>query len=124
MKQRILRAMARANDDPEFALAARLWDGDVLFASGAEAVRMRVAGGRVASVDEATSDATAMIRVSGPPDGWAKALQAVPPAFYHDLYGAMAQHGFTIQGRVEDVGPYYRALSRLVELAREDGAAH
>ena len=122
MKDQMLSALKRANDDAEFAIAARMWNADVVFASGADAVRMTVHEGRIGEVAAAAPDASATIRVSGPADGWAKALQRVPPAFYHDLYGAMMHHGFTIEGPVEEVGPYYRAISRLIEIARDEGA--
>jgi hypothetical protein len=122
MKERMLRAISRANDDAEFGIAARMWNADVVFASGDDAVRMTVREGRIAAVNAAHDGGNTAVRVSGPPEGWEKALQPLPPAFYHDLYGASVHHGFRIEGRVEDVGPYYRALSRLIELAGENGA--
>lgn len=52
-----------ANDDAEFALAARMWDGDVLFASGEDCVRMTVRAGRVTEVVGSAAGAAAVIRI-------------------------------------------------------------
>lgn len=72
---------ALVNDDAEFALAARMWDGDVLFASGEDAVRMTVHGGRVTEVVQSVPDAAAQIRVIATADVWEKMLRPMPPAF-------------------------------------------
>jgi hypothetical protein len=124
MKERALRLLpVTANDDGEFKIAARLWDGDVVLVSGADAVRLVVKGGRVIEASAATPDADAQIRVVGPAEGWAKMLQPAPPPFYQDLYGAQIHHGFVIHGAIEDVGPYYPALRRLIELLRKDAGS-
>jgi hypothetical protein len=107
-----------ANGDGEFTIAARMWDADVVFASGDRAVRMIVSDGRITGVQAAPAGAAAQIRVTGPAEGWPKMLSAVPPPFYQDLFGASLHHGFTIEGKIEDVYPYYPALRRLVELLR------
>jgi hypothetical protein len=121
MKERALRLLpATANDDGEFKIAARLWDGDIVLVSGADAVRFVVKSGHVVEAAAAAADTEAQIRIVGPAEGWVKLLQAVPPPFYHDLYGAQVHHGFTIHGAIEDVGPYYPALRRLIELLRAD----
>jgi len=111
-----------ANNDGEFALAARMWDADVVFVSGDDAVRVSVRDGRIGEIAPAAPDAAAAIRVRGPADGWRKMLQPAPPPFYQDLYGAAIHHGFAIEGRIEDIGPYYPALRRLIELLRVDGS--
>jgi hypothetical protein len=122
VKERALRLLpGAANEDGEFAVAARMWDADVVFVSGADAVKMSVRDGKIASVTAAAADATATVRVSGPEDGWRKMLQPVPPPFYQDLFGAGIHHGFLIDGEIESVYPYYPALRRLVELLRENG---
>jgi hypothetical protein len=108
-----------ANADGEFAIAARMWDAQVVFASERDAVRFDVRDGRVKSASEVSVDSAAPVRVRGSADGWAKLLQASPPPFYQDLFGAAVHHGFTIEGDVETVYPYYAALRRLIELARE-----
>jgi hypothetical protein len=45
-------------------------------------------------------------------------LEPVPPPFYQDLFGAVAHHGFMFAGRIEDVGPYYPAIMRIIALMR------
>ena len=124
MKDRTLRLLpAAANEDGEFAIAARMWDSDVMLVSGTDAVRLTVRGGRITHVDAAAAHATAPIRIAGPPEGWEKLLRLVPPPFYQDLFGAAAHHGFTIDGAIEDVYPYYPALRRLIEILRINGAS-
>ena len=109
---------ALANDDAEFALAARMWDGDVLFASGEDAVRMTVRAGRVTEVTQSVPAAPAQVRIIATADAWEKMLRPVPPAFYQDLFGAAARHGVLLLGDPADVFPYYPALRRLIELLR------
>jgi hypothetical protein len=109
-----------ANDDGEFAIAARMWDADVIFASGGNAVRVSIAGGQVTDVASASNADVAQIRISAPADGWAKMLEPLPLPFYQDLFGASIHHGFTIEGKIEDVYPYYPALKRLIELLRAE----
>lgn len=106
------------NDDPEFALAARTWDGDVLFASDGDALRMTVRGGRVSDVAAADADTPAQVRIVATPDAWEKMLRPLPPPFYQDLFGAASRHGVLLLGQPEDLFPYYPALRRLMELLR------
>ena len=121
MKERALsRLPAAANDDGEFKIAARLWDGDVVLVSGDDVVRLTVTAGRITEATAAPANTDAQIRIAGPAEGWAKMLQPLPPPFYQDLYGAQIHHDFAIQGAIEDVGPYYPALRRLIELLRAD----
>ncbi|MDP9235891.1 MAG: hypothetical protein M3P30_00580 [Chloroflexota bacterium] len=102
MRDRAMRLLpAAANDDGEFAIAARMWDADVMLVSGADAVRLTVRAGVITEAAPAPSDAAAPIRIVGPPDGWEKLLRAVPPPFYQDLFGAAAHHAFTIEGAIE-----------------------
>jgi hypothetical protein len=95
-----------------------MWTGDVMFVSDNDAVQVAVRDGRVDTIAPAAADAASMIRIAGPNAGWAKMLAPVPPPFYQDLFGAAAHHGFTIGGHIEDVGPYYPALRRIIELLR------
>ena len=113
---------AAASEDGEFAIAGRMWDADVMLVSGADAVRL-TRGGRITEVANSSAGAPAPIRIVGPPDGWEKLLRAVPPPFYQDLVGAVAHHGFTIVGAIEDVYPHYAALRRLIEILRINGAS-
>ncbi len=123
MKDRVMRLLpAAANEDGEFAIAARLWDADILLVSGAQAVRLAVRGGAMTEVTASSAGATAPVRIAGPPEGWEKLLRPVPPPFYQDLFGAAAHHGFTIEGAIEDVYPYYPALRRLIEILRTERA--
>jgi len=112
-----------ANADGEFAVAARMWDGDVVFVSDSDAVRLSMKNGRLDAVAAVAADSAAQIRVRGPAEGWEKLLRREPPPFYQDLFGAATHHGFAIEGKIEDLGPYYPALRRLIELLRNDGGS-
>src|SRR4051794_6625974 len=101
---------ALANDDPEFSLAARMWDADVLLVSGTDAVRMTVADGRMTHVVASRVDAPSQIRISAEPDVWENMLRAVPPPFYQDLFGAAARHGVLLEGQILDLYAYYPAM--------------
>jgi hypothetical protein len=119
MKERLLSVLpAAANADAEFALAARMWDADVVFSDGGDALKMVVRDGVVRDVAACEPGAAAQIRISGAPGGWEKLLMPIPPAFYQDLFGAAQRHDFVLEGRIEDIGPYYPALRRVIELAR------
>jgi hypothetical protein len=119
MKERLLAVLPMAaNADPEFAHAARMWDGDVVFSDGAEAVKMLVRGGVVEAAATCAPGTPAQIRISATPSGWEKMMMKIPPAFYQDLFAAASRQDFVLDGRIENIGPYYPALRRLVELAR------
>ena len=121
MKDRALSRLPHAaNNDGEFTLAARLWDGDIVLVCDDDAVRLALKAGRMESAAAASKDAPAQIRIVASADGWSKMLQPQPPPFYHDLMGAQIHHGVRLQGAIEDVGPYYPALRRLIELLRAD----
>jgi hypothetical protein len=123
LEQLMLRALPdAANDDAEFAIAARMWDADVVFASDGNAVKMSIADGRITDIASVPRASTAEICISGPEDGWTKMLAPLPAPFYQDLFGASIHHGFTIEGEVEAVYPYYPALRRLIELLRVEAA--
>jgi hypothetical protein len=122
MKEAMQRALAKANDDPEFRIAARMWNADLAFAAGDDVVRTSIRDGRV-TVSSSAANGVPSIRVVGPADGWARMLRRVPPPFYQDLFGATIYHGFEIDGAVEHFGPYYAAIRRLLDIAREEGEA-
>jgi hypothetical protein len=121
MRERALsRLPDAANNDGEFKLAARLWDGDVVLVSGDDAVLLSMTGGRMAEASVVAKDRAAQIRIVGTDEGWAKMLTPHPPAFYQDIMAAATHHGFQFHGAMEDVGPYYPALRRLIELLRAE----
>ena len=109
---------ALVNEDPEFKLAARMWHGDVVFASGDDALRMTVRDGRVTEVVPSAAGAAAQVRIAATEDVWEQMLRPAPPPFYHDLFGAVARHGVVLAGEPTDVFPYYPALRRVIELLR------
>lgn len=110
----IPRLCEAANSDPEFRLAARLWDGTLRIDVGADVHLLNLSAGR-ATPGEAGAAFSYDVRVAGPAEGWREMLAPVPRAFYHDLSAAAARHGFALEG---DSDAYYPALRRLVELLR------
>ena len=106
-----------ANADFEFRNAARFWTATVRFDIGAEVHTVALKDGEVVEggLDHAFSYD---VRIVATPETWHEMLAPVPRPFYHDLSAARL-HGLQIEAAPEVFGPYYPALRRLVELARE-----
>jgi hypothetical protein len=118
------RLQAAANADPEFLIAARDWSATLSLESPSRALRVEIAGGRVAGCREGATGQPATITVVGPDDGWAQFLAAVPRPFYQDLLGGCVQHhGFTVAGDMLALSAYYQASQRLFALMRAVRAA-
>lgn len=110
---------ASANADPEFRLAARYWYATLSFESGARALRMTIADGRLVTCEEAGVGQPATITVAAPDAAWKAFLAPVPRPFYQDLLGGCVQHhGFTVAGDLLSLSAYYQAMQRLVALMR------
>jgi putative sterol carrier protein len=75
------------NDDSEFRIASRFWDGSLQFEFGAEVCRLELRGGEVASIDAtASTPGRGDVVVKAPIEDWAKLLEEVPPPFYQEFY--------------------------------------
>ncbi len=106
-----------ANADFEFRNAARSWSATVRFDIGAEVHTVTVKGGEI--VDAGPDGAFSYdVRIVMTSETWHEMMAPVPRPFYHDLSAARL-HGLQIEAAPEVFGPYYPALRRLVELARE-----
>lgn len=114
---------ARANEDGEFRIAARLWTAQLRLDAGEDRVRLRIENGALRTVEPCAPEATCDARIAAPPEEWARLLEACPRPFYQDLFGALTHHGFRIDGDLEGFFAYYPAVRRLVELLREARAA-
>jgi hypothetical protein len=120
MRKSLLRGLdSAANDDPEFRIAARLWNGAVRLALGEDAHVIRVKDGQIASIVPDAEGAGAWdVSISAPAEDWDRFLDPVPKPFYQDLWGATIHHGFEMTGDLEALLPYYPAMRRLFELMR------
>jgi len=112
-----------ANDDPEFAIAARYWYTTLKLTMGENKYMVFVANGRIAGIDAAPAlmeDWDYDFCISAPLEEWEKLLQPVPPPFYQALLPAVLLHGFDFGGDFQTFCSYYRAFSRLIEIMREN----
>ncbi len=108
------------NDDPEFRLTARYWDGALEFAIGETSYVVALANGEVTSVStpERSAPEPAHVVVTAPVEDWAKLLQDPPPPFYHDFYPATCWHEFRFGGDSDYLWAYYAAIRRSAEILR------
>lgn len=107
------------NQDSEFRIAGRYWDGSLRFEFGATVCRLTLEGGEVVSVDAgAPEPGRGDVVVSAPVEDWAKLLEAVPAPFYHEFYPASMHHAFRLEGDPDYIWPYYWALRRSGEVLR------
>lgn len=105
-----------ANLDAEFREAARMWNARLCLRADQQAHLVRIEDGRVAAIEAGAADYD--VRISGPAAGWGELLALVPRPFYQDLWGAMAHHGFAVDGDERSFHAYYPAARRLLELLR------
>jgi hypothetical protein len=108
------------NEDPEFALAARLWSAGVRLDVGGRKHLLTVRDG---VVEQFTDDPDPFdpytITIGGPEEGWGHLLQAMPPPFYQDFWGAFFRHDFEMGGDLELLYVGYGAVRRMLEVMRE-----
>jgi hypothetical protein len=113
------RVRELANQDGEFAIAARLWDATIGIDAGDTPHVLEIRGGRIVRFErDQGRAANCDFRIAAPADEWAEMLTPVPHAFFHDLFAAMSREHFTIEGDLMPMFPYYPALRRLVEIMR------
>jgi hypothetical protein len=107
------------NEDPEFAIAARLWNAGVRFNVGDQRYLVTVVNGTVAEFsDHPDPFDPYAITIGGPEDGWAHLLEPTPPPFYQDFWGAFFRHGFEMGGDLELLYGGYGAVRRMLEVMR------
>ena len=114
------RIREAANSDPEFAIAARFWNGDVRMDVGAQAHALRMKDGRIAAFEKLATPpdgASWDLWIAAPPEAWEQMLQPVPRPFWQDFMAA-ARQGVVLAGDPACFGPYYPALRRLLEIMR------
>ncbi len=110
-----------ANLDEEFRIAARLWSATLRLEASGEAQRIEIVDGCVTEAGPASEPTgePGEVRIAASAEGWSEFLAPVPRPFYQDLWGALAHHGFRVEGDPERLWPWYPAAQRLFQLLRE-----
>jgi hypothetical protein len=107
------------NDDSEFRIAGRFWDGSLRFEFGTQVCRLELRGGEVVSIDDAAPvTGRGDVVVKAPIEDWSKLLEEIPPPFYQEFYPASMHHGFRLEGDPDYIWPYYWVLRRSGEILR------
>jgi hypothetical protein len=108
------------NEDPEFRLMARFWDGALEFKIGDVPYVATLSQGEVVSISHEGSrdNEPRHVVISAPVEDWAMLLQDPPPPFYHDFYPATVWHGFQFGGDNDYLWAYYAAIRRSAEILR------
>jgi hypothetical protein len=107
------------NEDSEFRIAGRYWDGSIRFEFGADVYRLQLQGGEVVAIDSGAPTAgRGDVVIKAPVEDWAKLLEKIPPPFYQEFYPASTHHGFRLEGDHDYIWPYYWALRRSAEILR------
>ena len=78
---------ARANDDGEFRLHARLWTATVRLGIGHRNYKMRIDDGSVRSIERWPGGVATDLAIHAPQTDWEAMLAKTPRPFYQDLYG-------------------------------------
>jgi hypothetical protein len=107
------------NDDAEFRHAARYWDASLRLGIGGESLCVRIEDGRVADVRPSASGDPVSVAIDGPVAEWEKLLAPVPRPFYQSVYAAAIHHGIQFSGDPVDMYAYLGAVTRLVDVLRE-----
>jgi hypothetical protein len=110
---------AALNEDPEFRLAARYWDGAIELHVDDERCVVTLSEGRVVDVSASGRGRANPVVISAPAEDWAQLLQARPRPFYQDFHAASAHHGFRLGGDVETLWAYYAAVRRSADILRQ-----
>lgn len=117
----------RFNNDPEFRINARYWNGALEFGIDSSSYVLTLTNGVITSLDSAStsaeshvaSSAPGRVRIGAPASDWEIFLRDPAPPFYLDYYSASLHHGFDLSGDPDTLWAYYPAIRRTSELLRE-----
>src|SRR6476661_7976118 len=105
------------NSDPEFKLAGRFFDKNILLAVGERSCIVKIRDGVIREIQK---DPTFMnpwdFFIRGSAEAWEKFLQMKPPPFFTDLYGCIARKNFEIGGDIEAALAHFSAIARMLEI--------
>ncbi len=119
------RVRARANDDPEFTLAARHWNMTIRLDVGEAPYMLEIRDGRITgfvAIDSAHAARLGHdVRIAAPARDWREFLRPVPRPFFQDLFAALEREHFEFQANDPfHFMAYYPAARRLFELMRAE----
>ncbi len=108
------------NQDTEFRLQARYWDGSLTFVFGDDVYLLRLRDGEIKSVESKMGAKAAIgdVVVSAPVSDWDLMLKKVPQPYYQDFYPALTHHSFKLEGDPDYIWPYYAAIRRSGQVLR------
>ena len=114
-----------ANNDSEFRIAARFWTTVLHVGVGDLSYLVRIKDGVIDGVARCEPSPqlwdqwTAWkISISAPLEDWRNFCEPVPRPFYQDLFGAVAHHGFRVEGEKEGFFQYFPAIRRMLDIVR------
>ncbi len=103
-----------ANNDAEFSLAARNWTMTLRLDMAPETYLLHIRDGQLVEIArwrQARKLWTSwQVAIAAPAADWQQFLAPMPKPFYQDIWGAVIHHGFTLEGDLESLYPYYPAL--------------
>ncbi len=118
------RVRERLNQDPEWAIVARYWNGRVRFFADKDEYFMVIQDGRVVSFDAGTDGyQSSTIHIGGPRSTWLKMVESIPAPLFQDFFPASIHHGMILGGDLVSLYSYYGALSRFLVVLRQETAS-
>jgi len=107
----------KCQNDGEFCLAARYWNGGINLEIGGQRISIQVNEGAVAK-GEASEGA---LTFKGSEDFWAKMLSPIPPRFYNEMFASL-NTGQDVERSGDPLtqAQYYAAAMRAIELLRPE----
>ncbi|QKY68292.1 SCP2 sterol-binding domain-containing protein [Lentibacillus sp. CBA3610] len=109
----------RLNNDAEFALKARKWEGSFKIIIGEETYVFQMHEGDIERIKHNPPLFTECdFLIYAPTEDWDKILGDNPPPFYQDIFSAWLHHDVTIEGDLEQFFGFHMALRRLFQMAR------
>jgi len=113
----------RCNDDGEFQLAARHWNGGLVLQVGQQRLELGINEGRAVVASKLDTKAAGVVGLAGDDAFWEKMLAAKPPRFHTDLLAALGTGaGLKRSGDRLSYAQYYGAVMRSLELLRGERA--
>jgi pimeloyl-ACP methyl ester carboxylesterase len=108
------------NSDPEFKLAGRFFDKNILLAVGERSCIVKIRDGVIREIQKDPTFMNAWdFFIRGSAEAWEKFLQVPPPPFFTDLYGCIARKNFEVGGDMEAALAHFSANARMLEIFRE-----
>ena len=119
------RVRARANDDPEFTMAARFWNVTLRLDVGETPYLLEIRDGRIAGFVALGAEQAARLgydtRITAPAGEWAEFLRPAPRPFFQDLFAALEREHFHLEANDSfHFMAYYPAARRLFEIMRAE----